>query len=315
MPTVLSTSSFAGLDLEVEQDAPLGARTWFGVGGRVEWLIKPRSEMALSQLLRRCTEDGVAVRVLGEGANLLVDDEGIDGVVVQLTHAAFRATRFDGSSGDVSLEAGSGCSVSLLTTECGRRGLAGIEQLIGIPASLGGAIKMNAGGKYGDIASAIRSVRLMNTSGSTEEVSTSEAKFSYRGSSLPEGIIVSACLQLGEADAQLLRSRMKEISAYKANSQPLKDNSAGCMFRNPVDPQTNQRVSAGMLIDRAGLKGTVLGSAEVSDCHGNFITVVKEGHARDVRALAELVQHRVKAHCGISLEREVVFWTKPRDHS
>lgn len=305
-----STALFADLDVEVELDAPLAAHTWYGVGGRADALVRPRSGDALATLLRRCHRNAVPVRVLGSGANLLVADEGVDGVVVLLDAPCWKELRLNAEGPVTMARVGAGRDLGKTIHDTARASLAGLEPLIGIPAQVGGAIRMNAGGKFGAIGDVVRSVGLVSWDGTERTYSHDEIRFGYRHSELPPGIVTWAVLALSPADPVELRERSKAISAYKASVQPLSANSAGCMYRNPVDPATGQRVSAGLLIDRAGLKGTRVGGALVSTQHGNFLCAEPGARARDIIDLSALVAEETFRRTGIRLEREVVFWRR-----
>lgn len=309
-PPAGSTTLFADLDVDVELDAPLAQHTWYGIGGHADALVRPRSAEALAALLRRCARNGVRVRVLGDGANLLVADEGVDGVVVKLDAPAFKAMQLNADGPVTRARVGGGRDLGKTIRETVGAGLKGLEPLIGIPATVGGAVRMNAGGKYGAIGDVVESVGLVGRDGQEHAFARESIGFGYRHSDLPAGVITWAVLRLEAADPVALRARAKEISAYKASVQPLDAHSAGCMYRNPVDPASGQRISAGLLIDRAGLKGTSVGGARVSEQHGNFIVVVPGARAADVVGLSRLVEEETLRRTGIRLEREVVFWSR-----
>ena len=301
---------FTDLDARVELDAPMGPLTWFQVGGRAEALVSPRTHAALSILVTRCHESAVPVRVLGSGANLLVADDGVDGVVVRLDEPAFTQVGFAQACADGIVRVGAGADLMTLVQESARQGFDGLSQLAGIPATVGGAITMNAGGTYGDIAQAVASVGHLAFDGRVRLLSRADARFTYRHTEIPPGIILFADLRLERGDPAVIRERVKTIFNYKKSTQPMADRSAGCMFKNPVDPATGARRSAGQLIDQAGLKGTESGGAYVSPIHGNFIALRDGGSADDVLRLVARVQQRVLEHSGIGLEREVVVWSK-----
>lgn len=281
----------------VERNAVIG--TWFGVGGKADLLARPDSVEAIAALVRAHHP----VRVLGDGANLLVDDDGIDGLVLSLEK--LNATVFlDGST----LRVGAGVNLPALIIETVRRGLGGLEGLGGIPASVGGAIAMNAGGAWGQIADVVRSVRVVDPDGAVRTIDRADIDFGYRRSGLLRSIIVSADLALTPGDPAALRDRLKEVMAYKKRTQPMADHSAGCAFKNPT--VSGERVSAGALIDRAGCKRLRHGSAHVSDRHANFICIDPGGSARDAIELMEIVARTVQESQGITLEREVVIWRR-----
>jgi len=308
------TTLCGDLDVEVTPDAPLASRTWYGLGGRADLLVRPRTVEAIGTLLARCHRDGVPLRVLGSGANLLVDDDGVDGVVLLLDHSELATTTWIERGDAGRLSAGAGCDLARILMEAGRRGWWGLEQMAGIPASVGGAVRMNAGGAFGCIADAVEEVVTITRAGRLVTRARGEITFDYRHADIPDPLILSARLALWPGDPLSLRDRIKEIFQYKKASQPLAEHSAGCVFRNPVDPVTGERVSAGKLIDEAGLKGHSIGGATVSDRHANFITVRPGACARDVRQLMEFVQRAVRQRRGFELVPEIAIWTRGEEN-
>jgi UDP-N-acetylmuramate dehydrogenase len=311
MPRLLerTASLLEGIDAQVELDADIGSRTWFHVGGRADALVSPRSVEALVTIAGRCHESGTPLRVLGSGANLLIADDGVDGVVVHLDAACFQKTEV-ADDGAAPIRAWAGVDLMKLVQDCARLGRDGLAHLAGVPAMVGGAVTMNAGGAFGDTAQAVVRVGLLASDGTRLEIEARDVGFGYRHTRLPSGVILYADLALTPGDPIAIRARVKEIFAYKSASQPMADRSAGCMFRNPTDPATGQRTSAGKLIDQAGLKGHAVGGAYVSQVHGNFIALREGGSASDVLALVRAVQQRVLDRTGINLEREVVVWSR-----
>ncbi len=299
------------LDIAVEHDAPIA--TWFGVGGGADRLARPRD----SRELARCLEIDPALRVLGEGANLLVDDEGVGGLVVRLDAPEWTRVEIDARS--CTVRAGAGADLPKLVLDAGRAGLAGLEGLGGIPSSVGGASVMNAGGAFGQFADAVRTVYAVTRDGKEIQLSRRDIPYAYRHSGLEQHIVTRVELALTPDDPARLRDRLKEVMAYKSKSQPMSANSAGCCFKNPTlgapipglsEGDAGRRVSAGLLIDRASCKGLRFGSASVSERHGNFLTAEKGGRARDIIELMALVQRRVFDAFGVTLEREVVVWER-----
>lgn len=303
-----TSSLFVDLDVDVRPDEPLGPETWYGVGGRADVLLRPRTVEALGTLVRRCRESGTPLRVLGSGANLLVADEGVDGIVVRLDQPAFREVSYNATGAVEAMRAMAGADLAKTLNETVRRGLSGLQQVAGIPASIGGALRMNAGGAFGSIGDAVHAVACLDERGEVVVYPAAELRFEYRATNLPEGVILWAAFDLREEDPRRLRERVLEIFNYKKSTQPLADSSAGCTFKNPTDPATGERTSAGALIDRAGLKGQRIGGAEVSTLHGNFLHVHPGGSATDLLRLIELVRERVDAEHGITLETEIAIW-------
>ncbi|QOJ16368.1 MAG: UDP-N-acetylmuramate dehydrogenase [Phycisphaeraceae bacterium] len=301
---------FSDLDVAVTLDAPLGPLTWYGVGGRADVLLRPRTVEALATLVKRCRRSRTPLRVLGSGANLLVADEGVDGVVVRLDTPAFTSQEFMDVGGQPVLRVGAGADMAKVLMECTRRGLGGLSQMAGIPASVGGAVRMNAGGAFGAVGDAVRAVTTMTRSGDVHVIPASDITFGYRTTSIADPIILSVEFNLTPEDPIALRDRVKEIFAYKKSTQPLAAHSAGCAFKNPVDPETEKVVSAGKLIDEAGLKGLSVGGATVSTHHANFITVAPGAKAEEVLRLMDLIRARVYERHGIELQTEVVVWRR-----
>jgi UDP-N-acetylmuramate dehydrogenase len=281
------------------RDVPLAPLTWFKLGGRADYLIEPRDEQQLARVILRCREGGVPLRFLGLGANVLVSDEGVRGVVVRLTAEPFTRVEFEGHR----VTAGAGADMTRLVRATVRRALAGLETIAGIPGTVGGGIAMNCGGRYGEIGTAVERVRVIGPDGEIYERDHDDLDFGYRHSALGADVVLSATFRLQPADPAELDRRFREIWMYKQNTQPpLGVQSVGCIFRNP-----NGR-SAGELIDRAGLKGLRVGSAWVADRHANFILAEPGGKAADVVELIEAITRRVEEHSGIRLEPEVRIW-------
>ncbi len=298
----------ADLDVSVEPLANLGQRTWFRTGGRADLLVTPHSVDALARLVNRTWNDDVPLRVFGGGANLLVLDEGVDGLVVSLDSPAFRTLEVERGGGSTSIRTGAGHDLFKLMHELNRAGLSGLEHLAGIPGTVGGAVVMNAGGTNGDTAQALSTVDVLGARGDVAVLDRASLDCGYRHGGIPAGIVTRATFRVEPTDPSSLRSRFQELFAWKKSHQPFAASSAGCMFKNPIDPETQQRVSAGMLVDRAGLKELRSGGAFVSPVHANFMALDPGGSATDIAALAVVVAARVFDHCGIRLEREVVFW-------
>ena len=295
------TSLFSDLDVQVQADAPLGPLTWFGIGGRADALVTPRSPAALAELVRRCRHNQVRTRVLGSGANLLVDDAGVEGVVISLAHPAFASLEVNTEGGIELMKVGAGHELMKLVTECARRGLSGIEGMTGIPAHVGGAIAMNAGGRYGEIGDAVHAVAIVRPDGELRVFARSELHFAYRHATLPEGVIAWATFSMREDNPLAVRARVQEYMAYKKSVQPMSNQAAGCMFKNPPGD------SAGRLIDQCGLKGLREGAAEVSPIHANFIVNHGGATAADVLALVRRVRAAVRAQKGVELQPEVLL--------
>ncbi len=290
---------YSGLEAICQPEVPLAPHTWYGLGGPARWLLAPRSEDELATILRRCAEHHVPWRVLGKGANVLVRDEGFAGAVIKLSEPAWEVTRFD----DPRVHAAGGVDFPRLVRQTIARGLVGLEILAGIPGTVGGAVRMNAGGKYGYLAQFVSSARVLTPAGQVEVRGNGELGFGYRHARLAGAIVLEATLELSPGDVPAAMERFREIWNEKyATQPPVSAKSAGCIFKNPPGH------AAGRLVDEAGLKGTRRGQAEISPRHANFIMAYPGARAADVLDLITLAQERVRARTGIELEPEVDIW-------
>jgi UDP-N-acetylenolpyruvoylglucosamine reductase len=276
-------------------DESLSRRTTLRVGGTADAYVEPASEAELTCVLQFCRSKGLPLLVLGRGSNLLVRDGGFRGVVVCLAHPAFAQVDLRGTR----LHCGAGARLKAVAAEAKRAGLTGFEFLEGIPGSLGGALRMNAGAMGSWIFDVLESVRFMEADGRVEVRSRSEVEAGYRRCSLLQGRIALGSVLRGEtASPEVIEERTRAFNQRRWASQPAAP-SAGCIFKNPP------AIPAGRLIDELGLKGTRVGDAVVSNVHANFI--VNEGHAtaQDVLRLIEIVRERARTARGIELETEV----------
>ena len=294
------------LGIRHEMDAPLGPLTWYNVGGHAQCLAHPASTAQLSELVATCREQAIPVRILGSGANLLVREAGVPGVVIRLDDPAWSQMSVQGNTVTV----GAGYGLMRLVAETARLGLDGLAQVAGIPASIGGAIRMNAGGTYGDVGQAVKRVQVMSATGQVYHRDADDLEFTYRKSNIDAPFILGAEFELVPTDPKELSKRVKEIYLYKTNSQPFADKSSGCCFKNPQqDDAMFDGRPAGMIIDQCGLKGFRSGTAVVSDVHANFIVADKKNaKAEDVYQVICHVEQEVLEQTGIKLQREVVVW-------
>ncbi|MDY6913829.1 MAG: UDP-N-acetylmuramate dehydrogenase [Planctomycetota bacterium] len=281
----------------VKPDEPLSQHTWMRLGGPAKYFIEPGSVEQLSEVVRRCRDNEVPVYVLGAGANLLVDDAGVNGAVVRLA-GAFREVTFDASV----VGAGAAAEMGKIVLRCVREGLSGLECLTGIPGSVGGCTRMNAGGAFGDIGNAVESVEVMSDEGKVFTRQRDDLAFGYRSANIDAKFILNVSFGLNEDDPHRILKQVKQIWIYKKNTQPLGAGSAGCIFKNP------RGLSAGALIDQAGLKGRSVGDAAVSDKHANFIIAGPRAKTSDVLKLINIIQEAVYKRFEVYLELEVEVW-------
>ncbi len=289
---------FSGLEKIVEKDFPLAKHTWYGLGGKADYFARPATIDQLKQVVKRCNENEIPIYVMGFGSNLLISDKGVRGAVIKLEAEEFSKIEF----ADEQATAWAGAELSRLVLTCVEKGLSGLEALTGIPGSIGGAVRMNAGGNFGDIGTSVETVTLMDRQGKVFEKSKPELMFDYRRTNITSKFILNARLKLNKAEPEQIMRTVKEIWIYKKNNQPLNSKSCGCIFKNP------RGVSAGAIIDRAGLKGLQIGQAVVSEKHANFIIAQKGCKSSDVLRLTERIKETVREKFDIDLELEIEIW-------
>ncbi len=277
----------------------LGALTTLGVGGSADVLCRPASVAGVRHAVTSAVTAGRPWRVLGRGSNLLIDDAGVDGWVIDLRRLSGITFGDDGL-----VTVGAGVNTSVLLGATRRRGLGGLECLVGYPATVGGAVRMNAGGRWGATGERIESVVVVDRDGAVREVTHDECAFAYRSSAFARSVIVEARFRLPHVDPEAYRAAVEEIQTTKAAAQPLQMRSAGCMFRNP------EGLSAGRLVDDAGMLGLRHGDAEVSPVHGNFVVNHGSASAADVFRVLDDVRAEVQRVHGVELELEVEVWRR-----
>jgi UDP-N-acetylmuramate dehydrogenase len=276
----------------------LAPHTWFGLGGPAEYFAEPNSIEELAGLVKRCRDDAIPVRVLGGGSNLLVRDEGVRGMVLRLSAPVFNDIR----AGKQRIIAGAGARLGHVVSLAVREGLSGLETLVGIPGTLGGALHGNAGSHGGDVGQWVCCASTMTRSGDIVQRERSELVFAYRQSNLDDLVILSCEFELESEDPLELTKRMQKNWIMKKATQPMGHQSTGCIFKNP------RGISAGMLIDQAGLKGTRVGGAEVSERHANFVVTEPDATSKDVLQLIDLMRSTVAERLGVELEMEIEIW-------
>ncbi|HEX4072324.1 MAG TPA: UDP-N-acetylmuramate dehydrogenase [Planctomycetaceae bacterium] len=280
------------------RDQPLAPLTWMKIGGPAQYLIRPRNVDELLDVVRACHEDQIPVRVIGGGSNVLVRDEGVSGAVLQLIGESFSQITIEGTT----VRAGAGGLLSQLISQTVKAELAGLETLSGIPGTFGGALRGNAGGRAGDIGQFVESVTVMNVKGEISTRKGDELWFGYRESNVDELVILEGSLKLQQGETDEITRRMRKLWIMKKATQPLSFQSAGCIFKNP------RGLSAGALIEQAGLKGIRVGAAEISDRHANFIVTNAGAKSDDVLRLIDLTRSKVSEQFGVDLELEIKIW-------
>jgi len=289
---------FAGLEEIVKFDEPLAQHTWFKLGGPAKYFVEPRNIRELAEVVNRCRQSEVPMRVMGGGANLLIDDAGVKGAVIRLAQGDFREVAII----DGGVRAGAGADMGKLVLRCVRDGLSGLECLTGVPGTVGGCVKMNAGGAYGDIGNVVESVQVMNEDGEVFSRHRDELAFAYRSTNITSGFILGSEFRLAPDDPHRILKQVKQIWIYKKNTQPLGHRNAGCVFKNP------RGMSAGALIDQAGLKRKRVVGACVSDKHANFILAEPGCTTSDVLKLINIIRETVYKKKEVYLELEIEVW-------
>ncbi|MHC4828918.1 MAG: UDP-N-acetylmuramate dehydrogenase [Planctomycetota bacterium] len=272
----------------------LATHTTLRVGGEADYLCMPRSVQETQDVTAFLTRHDVARFMLGGGSNLLVRDAGFRGVVINLS--AINHLAFDGER----VSAGAGVPLAKVCSRAMKKSLAGLEPLVGIPGTIGGALFMNAGGRHGDMAAVTESALVVDRQGKLSRLDPDAIGFAYRKTGLAGLTVLEVTLRLAQGEKREILRRMTSILKAKQVSQPMGEWSAGCVFKNPDDGR-----AAAFLIDRAGLKGRRQGDACVSERHANFIVNEGKAQAKDVLRLISGVRREVLARYGAPLRLEV----------
>ena len=275
---------------------PMSRHTSYGIGGPAGAYITPRDQDDLQRILHFADEQNIPVFFIGSGSNLLVADEGINGIVITLIKS-FNKLEIKGCH----IYAETGVMLGHMVKHCIKQKLTGLETMVGVPGTLGGALMMNAGAFGSEISNCLKNVDVMTLTGEIKQYSVKDIDFHYRHSSFKKDeIIMSANFVLKKATKQEIMNKRAKASAGRKETQPLRFRSAGSLFKNP-----KKDVAAGYLIDKAGLKGTHRGDAEISEKHANFFVNHGKANAEDIVFLIRLARKTVEKKFGINLELEV----------
>lgn len=287
-------------DISIRSGVSGASLTTMAVGGDVDWLIEPQSEKELSAVLRALSGEGIPFRIIGAGSNIVIPDRGIHVPVIRLGRG-FRETEINGAK----VKAGGSVSLMQLSRAASEAGLEGFEFAGGIPASVGGAVRMNAGAHGGEISSVLEWVRYILPTGEAQSVKASTLAFSYRKAGIPEGaVVIEATFKLVPGDKVTSDARRSQFLAERKAHQPLTLPSSGSVFRNPDRDRT-----AGRLLDECGAKGMKKGGVMVSDLHANWIVnPKKDGRASEVVWLVSECQKLAKEKAKVHLEPEIIIW-------
>lgn len=289
-------------------DEPMHRHTYYHIGGPADAMVRPDTTASLIALIKWCFNSGIPYRVMGNGSNVLVKDGGIRGVVIDLGACANHITVCDSAGKEVRVNAGAGVKLQRLCRYALDRGLGGMNFALGIPGTVGGALRMNAGTVSGSMADVVKAVRFLHFSGESITLTGDQLVFGYRkmavkddSSSMGENSVILECtIALYPGDGAALKIEAESLLEKRRATQPGEEKSAGCFFKNPASGP-----AAGRLIDEAGLKGHCVGGAQVSLCHANFIVNKADATAADVIGLMRHIQQCVWEKFNINLEPEV----------
>jgi UDP-N-acetylmuramate dehydrogenase len=281
----------------VQADAPLAPHTHLKLGGPAEALAQPRTVQELCAVVHRCADKKLPLRLLGNGCNVLVKDEGVHGVVLRLKEPAFTQVSIEGRR----VRAGCGMALSSLISHTARHGLAGLETLVGIPGTVGGALRQNAGERSGEIGQYLRRVDAVDRAGHVQARDRDELAYGS-GDTDEDPVLLSADFELDSDAADAIVKRMRKAWIARKQSQPFSFQAACRVFKNP------RGLSAAALIAQTGLAGTKVGKAEISERDANYIIAHPGASSRDVLRLIDLVRTRVLERFNAELELELTVW-------
>ena len=275
-----------------ESLAPL---TWFRVGGPAQILLTPADEDDLAYFLSKLPND-IPVYTVGVGSNLIVRDGGVSGVVIRLSPRGFGEVRAEGDT----VRAGTAALDKRVAETAAAANIGGLEFYFGIPGSIGGALRMNAGANGGETKDVLVEARGITRAGEKVTFSNADMKFVYRNSGVDTSVIFTSALYRGRVtDPETIRTRMAEVQNHRETAQPIREKTGGSTFKNPPGH------SAWKLIDAAGMRGFRVGGAQVSEMHCNFLINTGDATGHDIETLGETVRARVMEHSGIDLHWEI----------
>ncbi len=285
----------------LRRNEALDRHTTYRVGGPADVMCLPETRSELLEVVTAAHVREIPWLVLGNGSNVLFADEGFRGLVIKIRGSTpVEGTLWHLKQEGEFIRAGAGVSLPRLAWSAAATGLSGLEFCTGIPGVVGGSIRGNAGAHGSDLGQVLESIELIRPSGDIVTIRASEAGFSYRKSDIDrDGIVTAAVFRLTPDEPENVYERIRDFTEYRKRTQPSSDQSAGCMFRNPVGDK------AGRLIDAAGCKGLQVGGSRVSDLHGNFVVNQGGATASDALRLIDLVRERVFERTGVTLELEV----------
>jgi UDP-N-acetylmuramate dehydrogenase len=298
LPTATTRPELEPFAAILEQRVPLAPFTFLRVGGPAELMARPRSRQELGDLLAACLRSAIPFRILGAGCNVLAPDEGVAGVVTRLTEPVFTKVEVQGKR----VLAAGGASLSSVISEAARHGLGGLETLVGIPATVGGALRCNAGERSEEISRFVRRIEVLDERGQVLGRERNELRFGSRANNLDDPVILAVEFELESDQVDAIVKRLRRAWIQRKASQPLTFQPAARMFKSP------RGLNAATLITQSGLAGTRVGGAEISDRDANFVVTEPGATARDVLRLVEMIRQRVFESTGVDMELELAVW-------
>ena len=278
-------------------DEPLNKHTTYGVGGTASAFVLPSDSNDLIKILKFINHKNLNLSIMGSGSNLLVSDRGFDGVVISLKNS-FKNFEISKS---LEVNIGTGVMLGNMVRKLTQKSVIGLESLVGVPGTLGGAIIMNAGAYGSEISNNLVSVKVIDLNGNQKTYIKEDIDFAYRYSSFKKNeLIIEAKFQFQKGNIDTINKNQSDASSKRKLNQPLTYKSAGSVFKNPVDSP-----AAGYLIDKSNLKGTRIGDAEISQKHANFIINHGNAKSNEIFELIKIIKNKVKSNFNINLELEV----------
>lgn len=291
-------SWFEGLEHIVREQEPLAAWNWLRIGGSAEFFAEPTSVEELKEILKRTHAANLPVWMLGSGSNILVRDQGVQGVVIQLSAPAFCEIRSSGNE----IVCGGGAKLNHVVSTAARDGLGGMEALVGIPGTIGGALKRNAIGHGAAIGQWTESITAITPAGEELSLGKEELRFGYRESNLDDLVILHATFRLDPSDTAKVTRQMQKLWIMKRSTQPTGELGHGQAFANP------RGMTAGEIIEQAGLRSESVGNAQICERNANFIEARAGASSSDVLALIEQVRTKVSETLGVELVPGMEIW-------
>lgn len=282
----------------IRQDEPLAMHTWFQTGGMAEYYAQPETQAQATELVAAASDAGIPIRLLGEGSNVLIRNDGVSGLVISLDSPAFKEIVVEGNC----IKAGAAARLGRVVTTAVHAGLAGLEDFIGVPGSVGGALHVHVAANMTKISRCLKSTLEMDFQGKIFDKTSEELAATYQDKSLNSLIILETLFELEPDDPKALAQQMQKRWILKKSQQPMSFQCCGRIFKSPTG------VSAGELIDRAGLKGARIGGAVISERHANYIIAEPECSSEDIIRLIDLVRDQVHKRTDVLLDLDLEIW-------